>query len=516
LGVWRYDETIDSLETDCLEKMTDLVLQYDNAKGEPSFPYRPLSSYALEEAKKVKGSPATYDGLVDFTTFQKLFEKDPYTFFVEMKLRTIMMNAYKMQVEELHTTAKTMDANISVLNQWALNMGQQLKDRESATPAPASDDVSAALDRLSEELAEKNGDILDLQATVSDYARMVRTMNLQIDEMKKTKPVRRLDVDGAGDHDSVTHHSRHHTPATDYTAGGSKVQRSVKVDVPEFYNDKNKDTVTFGIWHRMMSKKMQVNDDHFANDLAKQTYIEGRIRGKAAENLYLYLDDDSPNAINSSKALLAHLWTQYHDPNELEKALDKFNSLTMKPGDDYTDFVHTFVRLAGQSRKPSTEWKSEFKRKVLPSISDKLVRDYMDPTVDFHRYTALGAQIALTYSMKKDKAPPTGTGNGHNGGSGGGRRRDNPRDSQRPATTTSTSQGGLPTRNAAGVDKDKIRQYALEGKCFQCGEKGHMKADCPKKRARIDAIVSKYSEAESNKDKVNTSSDSEDDGKTKN
>lgn len=126
----------------------------------------------------------------------------------------------------------------------------------------------------------------------------------------------------------------------------------------------------------------------------------------------------------------------------------------------------------------------------------------MDPTVDFHRYTALGAQIALTYSMKKDKAPPTGTGNGHNGGSGGGRRRDNPRDSQRPATTTSTSQGGLPTRNAAGVDKDKIRQYALEGKCFQCGEKGHMKADCPKKRARIDAIVSKYSEAESNKDKV--------------
>lgn len=87
-----------------------------------------------------------------------------------------------------------------------------------------------------------------------------------------------------------------------------------------------------------MSKKMQVNDDHFANDLAKQTYIEGRIRGKAAENLYPYLDDDSPNAINSSKALLAHLWTQYHDPNELEKALDKFNSLTMKPGDDYTDF----------------------------------------------------------------------------------------------------------------------------------------------------------------------------------
>jgi hypothetical protein len=66
------------------------------------------------------------------------------------------------------------------------------------------------------------------------------------------------------------------------------------------------------------------------------------------------------------------------------------------------------------------------------------------------------------------------------------------------------------------VDKDQIRQYALEGKCFLCGEKGHIKIDCPKKRARIDAIVTKYSEAESNKDKVDHLTDSDDDGKTKN
>ncbi len=45
----------------------------------------------------------------------------------------------------------------------------------------------------------------------------------------------------------------------------------------------------------------------------------------------------------------------------------------MKSGDDYTDFVHTFVCLTGQSRKHAAEWKSEFKRKILPSISDKLV-----------------------------------------------------------------------------------------------------------------------------------------------
>jgi hypothetical protein len=120
----------------------------------------------------VKGSPATFDGLLDFDTFQKLYNKDSYTFFVEMKLRTIMMNACKMQAEELQTTARTMDANINVRNQWALNLGQQLEEKENAAPTAK--------------------------------------------------------VDGTGDSEPMSTRFRHSTPATEYTSGGTRVEFAAK------------------------------------------------------------------------------------------------------------------------------------------------------------------------------------------------------------------------------------------------------------------------------------------------
>ena len=56
-----------------------------------------------------------------------------------------------------------------------------------------------------------------------------------------------------------------------------------------------------------MKNKLEVNADHFANDWARQVYVEGCLGGSVALDLDLYLCEDNPNAIASSEALLKYL-----------------------------------------------------------------------------------------------------------------------------------------------------------------------------------------------------------------
>ena len=84
-----------------------------------------------------------------------------------------------------------------------------------------------------------------------------------------------------------------------------------------------------------MEKKLSSNHDHFADDDAKQAYIESRLGGTAADELMLYLRDTHPDQIDSPAKLMTHLWNKYYDPNQAEKALDEFADLKLRSGGDY-------------------------------------------------------------------------------------------------------------------------------------------------------------------------------------
>ncbi|KAK0716814.1 hypothetical protein B0T26DRAFT_612178, partial [Lasiosphaeria miniovina] len=117
-----------------------------------------------------------------------------------------------------------------------------------------------------------------------------------------------------------------------------------------------------------IKNKLQINADHYDNDHARQSYIEFRLAGKASHQLEPYLEERHPNQINTSEGLLTWLKNEFRNLNREEEAMDEFTTLQMKPGDDYHTFRNEFVRLAGECRRPRSEWKKKFKRRLTPAM----------------------------------------------------------------------------------------------------------------------------------------------------
>jgi hypothetical protein len=185
-----------------------------------------------------------------------------------------------------------------------------------------------------------------------------------------------------------------------------------------------------------------------------------------------------------------------------EEALDEYNELYMKPGDDYAKFKNEFVRLAGECNKPRTEWKSEFKRKVLPAISDKMVMAFLDKKVAFEEYARTGAQIALDHKITQKRRDRDRKKTSEPAGPTPGRGYCRGTKSMNDKATSAKEQPGQParvTRNA-----EEIKQLAREGRCFTCREQGHRSSDCPKREARLQEIADRYTKdpATSNKAKL--------------
>jgi hypothetical protein len=151
--------------------------------------------------------------------------------------------------------------------------------------------------------------------------------------------------------------SRQPSVATDRSQGSANGRRSAKLDGPGIYKGDGNDSVTFEYWFRQVKNNLAVNADYFDDDDAKRIYIESRLGGTAAQDLEPYLEEGHPNQIVTSAQLLTHLWSQYRNPNKSENAIREYSDLIMEPTDDFFRFKNTFVRLAGECRKPKAEWK---------------------------------------------------------------------------------------------------------------------------------------------------------------
>ncbi|KAK3305841.1 uncharacterized protein B0T15DRAFT_211740 [Chaetomium strumarium] len=82
-------------------------------------------------------------------------------------------------------------------------------------------------------------------------------------------------------------------------------QRSASFpDPPIFYNDKDRDTVTFEMWFRQTTSKLKYNADHYPDDGAKQAYIESRLGPKAFELVAPFLRETHEEPVTSSRELL--------------------------------------------------------------------------------------------------------------------------------------------------------------------------------------------------------------------
>lgn len=282
--------------------------------------------------------------------------------------------------------------------------------------------------------------------------------------------------------------SRQPSVTTDRSQGSANGRRSAKQDGPGIYKGDGNDSVTFEYWHRQLKNKLAVNADHFDDDEAKRIYIESRLSGTAAQNLEPYLEEGHPNQIVTSEQLLTHLWSQYRNPSKSEDALRDYNNLVMGPTDEFFDFKNTFVRLAGECRKPKAEWKTEFNRKLTIALKTAMAASYRDLNVDFEQFALVASDIATSFKQaKQDKAARQATAGGSSAGTGrewplkgspkpsggNGRSRSSFNRSSTPKSTTSDS--ARHTRPQG----EELRKLIAENRCFICREKGHIGMNCP-------------------------------------
>jgi uncharacterized membrane protein YgcG len=368
-------------------------------------------------------------------------------------------------------------------------------EKESAPPPeiPGQDHLLSQIEEQQQEIHELNTALTAKTKDVSQLETELATKNKYIaDHVMRTPPANVVPVQTrveVNTPQSLGDHSREATPFTNRTDHGTTVSatgRSAKLaDAPRFWNVKSKDEMSFTAWYRAVVNKLEANADHYPTDKLRRIYIEGRLAGPASENLQPYLQEDHPNPITTSEELLKHLKNEYMDPNDKEQAIIDYNKLKLEEGGNVNVFKNKFVRLAGEIRKPKSEWKSEFRRKLTLYLRTQLVGAFVDPKVDFEQYARMAAEVDLDYRQaQKESNASTGRGGGSGrGGSRGGFRGGRGGYSSRSATpaTTATAQLDRPS-------PEEAKKLALEGRCFLCKEKGHLARQCTKSPRAISAV----------------------------
>jgi hypothetical protein len=519
---FRYTLTSDDIYQDLFAKINNYAKQSGNGEF-PGVPFRPMTASGKRAFENCRPTITVKD-------FQQMCEQDMDAMFTEFKLRAFMAMARDRQMQEAHRTAKDLDLCLGHVIAWAEHFGQQMTlaqrnvhpDEEVVNLQADLNHARAEVDGFMERLEEQNVELIeaknkarDAEARIQQYEELLRAKDKILSEQTETINKRNATIADMADdhrrrrreHDSEMEEVRRsqreatvqtqntvhtsHTRGTEATTGTKDGRRSGKVpDPPLFYADKKKDEVSYEVWERDIRDKLSVNADHFADDQAMRVYVTSRLAGQAKMNLDPYLREEHPDRIKTTDELLTHLANEYQDPNLAEKALHDFNSLNMKVGDDFKTFKNKFVRLAGQCRKPKSEWKSEFKRRLTTGLKVACTAQGLDTSVNFDAFARYAAEVDNTWNQaredkeKENKEKGKATTGGYRGGSRGGQGRGGFRTGGSGATS-STNSTGL-TRPSA----EEVKKLMAENRCFVCREIGHTSRQCPKNPRAKGATVS--------------------------
>lgn len=526
----RFLYTLNDLAEDLRVKIFDIATaNCRGADGGPAFHFRPMTEAGVAVMPDFNCS-------MDFETWKKCME-DPQAMFQEMKLRSIALSAFKSQNLVLYNASKTLDVNQVLLCRWvhhiaALSQNQidalkkdlaevVQKSTETGNGASGDGSTSAPIDpdsllgklqaqvtQLSADAQRDENEILDLRNKLQEAT---DNINYMVQQARGRTP-------GA----SSSHSS----------GAGNGAGRSVRVDGPPvFYNDVAKDTVTFEYWYDAMKGKIHTNADHYNDDeTAKMTAVKVKLGGEASKALLPYIRESNPARLTTYQALMEHLWNEYFDHTQKEKAEEEFQKLIMKPEDPFQGFRNAFVRLAGETEEDPSKWKGLLRKKIPDRLALSLVTQFLDEKIDFNAICQFCQQIDLVHKMqtqnRKDRAKTDKTTTTNNTGSGGGggggsnnRNRNNNGNNNNPSGNSSS--GGNNSNNngrsntfvslkphernwAKGkISEREAIQFIAEQRCFNCRNTGHRSRDCtitkprdtpsgPPSAARLAEIAAQY------------------------
>ena len=398
----------------------------------------------------------------------------------------------------------------------------QLPD-ETDTPAEGTT-KETLVDSLTEQLAEYRRHVEETQALhAEEFETTVQEANTRINELSsaladkeeiialKNEKIKRLEKELANKPQNTVESEKDSTESEEEsnTVESALETRKVKTIVlsdPDPFT--GKDEPRIDDWALKIQSKLKRNVHLFPTEDLKIGYVQNLIGGQALRRLEPRLRDKAKNPYRKAKEIIEDLRRMYGDSNRRLTAANAFRDLRMK-GNNFNDFWAEFQRHSSELDHSESHLLEEFIHKLSPALQKHLsvdcdeakdlyeLADKVRKTTDRWR-TADGIE-AKSARYKAALARP----NASEGTTTDTKTRNNSRAPSTPASGSAPSASTrlltpATARSTRSPNPDPVKERSMvEGRCFNCGEVGHIAKECTlPKIVKLNEIVKELSDAE--------------------
>lgn len=240
---------------------------------------------------------------------------------------------------------------------------------------------------------------------------------------------------------------------------------------------------TFFVWKQIMVDKIIGNYDHYERDTPAATghaqviYVKTRVGGEAASFLFPYIDAEQSAGRSVTVTQIYHFLEQiYEGTNKRAEAREKLMGLKMAFNMDFNKFQAEFGKLAHTGGLPQQDWKQELHMRLYHRLRIQMQPYMVDESYSFQKYCHLAsgsARVMKEAAQNREKSRSRGT----------------------VSSRTSPSYGKKPMTPAVFPVKPATPSF-VTGTCYNCGQKGHMRNDCPRPKRTENKVLDAITEDE--------------------
>lgn len=235
-------------------------------------------------------------------------------------------------------------------------------------------------------------------------------------------------------------------------------------DAPMFDDGKE---VAFEDWRPLIENKLLTNADHYPTATHRITYIASRCIGRARKHIGPRMRKGSTQPYEDMEDMLDHLEGVFGDPNKKAQAREQYTNLTMNPKDDFGDFLAEFVRLAEEAEQPVQLRKQDLYKKLPRLLQNQVMRWVNKESTSFDKFARNCQDSAMLINLQVPFKP---------------RGRSTTTFTETLPPTASSS--SLVKREKTAAPTSDRATYMKEGRCFNCGEQGHVARNCTKEKKK--------------------------------